>query len=27
LSNTELEFALDPKEGLNAYVIPADVHY
>ena len=27
LSKSELEFALKPDEGLNVYVIPADVHY
>ena len=27
LSNEDLEFALEPDEGLNVYVIPADVHY
>jgi hypothetical protein len=27
LSKSDLEFALKPEEGLNVYVIPADVHY
>jgi len=26
LNNEDLEFALEPKEGLNVYVVPADVH-
>jgi len=27
MSKEDLEFALEPKEGLNVYVVPADVHY
>lgn len=27
MSKDDLEFALKPEEGLNVYVIPADVHY
>jgi len=27
MSKEDLEFALEPEEGLNVYVIPADIHY